>query len=176
MTAKKISAKLADGRDLFYFDDAGSQLSAERKADARNLDARPAVAQMRLDALSGDWISVAASRHGRAFLPPASECPLCPSTDTFLSEVPDRFDVAVFENKNPSFGPDLASIDDKNYWVEPKEEIADRVRRCLKHAPAERLGFAPDCGLSQTARWASRAKLENMVAGVAIVRRELGLS
>ncbi len=67
-------------------------------------------------------------------------------------------------------------IDVKNYWVEPKEEIADRVRRCLKHAPAERLGFAPDCGLSQTARWASRAKLENMVAGVAIVRRELGLS
>ena len=81
MTAKKTSAKLADGRDLFYFDDADSQLPADRKADARNLDARPAVAEMRLDALSGDWISVAASRQGRAFLPPASECPLCPSTE-----------------------------------------------------------------------------------------------
>jgi UDPglucose--hexose-1-phosphate uridylyltransferase len=119
MPVKKIAAKLADGRDLFYFDDADSALPEQRKNDSRQLDARPAVAQMRLDALSGDWISVAASRHGRAFLPPASECPLCPSTESFLSEVPDRFDVAVFENKNPSFGPDLALVDDKNYWVEP---------------------------------------------------------
>ena len=27
------------------------------------------------------------------------------------------------------------------------------------------LSFAPDCGLSQTARWAARQKLVNMVAG-----------
>ena len=43
-------------------------------------------------------------------------------------------------------------------------------------APAERLSFAPDCGLSQTARWAARQKLINMVQGVAIVRKELGLA
>lgn len=67
-------------------------------------------------------------------------------------------------------------IDVKNYWVEPVEEVAERVRRCLRHAPPDRLHFAPDCGLSQTARWASRAKLENMAKGVALVRRELGLS
>jgi 5-methyltetrahydropteroyltriglutamate--homocysteine methyltransferase len=66
-------------------------------------------------------------------------------------------------------------IDVKNYWIEPPEEVAARVRRCLRHAPAERLSFAPDCGLSQTARWAARAKLESLVEGVAIVRRELGL-
>ena len=41
-----------------------------------------------------------------------------------------------------------------------------RVRLCLRHAPAERLVFAPDCGLSQTARWAASQKLVNMVAGV----------
>jgi 5-methyltetrahydropteroyltriglutamate--homocysteine methyltransferase len=67
-------------------------------------------------------------------------------------------------------------VDVKSYWIEPTEEIADRVRRCLRHAPADRLSFAPDCGLSQTARWAARAKLQNMVAGVARVRGELGLS
>jgi 5-methyltetrahydropteroyltriglutamate--homocysteine methyltransferase len=44
----------------------------------------------------------------------------------------------------------------------------------LKYAPAERLSFAPDCGLSQTARWAARLKLQNMVAGVKMVRKELG--
>ena len=67
-------------------------------------------------------------------------------------------------------------MDVKSYWVEPPEEIADRVRLCLRHAPAERLSFAPDCGLSQTARWAARAKLENLVDGVLRVRRERGLA
>jgi len=67
-------------------------------------------------------------------------------------------------------------IDVKSYYIETPDNIAEAVRRCLEHAPAERLVFAPDCGLSQTARWAARRKLESMVEGVAIVRRELGLS
>ena len=66
-------------------------------------------------------------------------------------------------------------VDVKSYYIETPEDIAARVRACLKHAPAERLAFAPDCGLSQTARWASKAKLRHMVEGVRIVRRELGL-
>ncbi len=65
-------------------------------------------------------------------------------------------------------------IDVKSYFIESPEFIAGRVRECLKHAPAERLVFAPDCGLSQTARWAAKQKLANMVAGVEIVRREQG--
>jgi 5-methyltetrahydropteroyltriglutamate--homocysteine methyltransferase len=66
-------------------------------------------------------------------------------------------------------------VDVKSYYIETPEDIANRVRRCLKYAPAERLSFAPDCGLSQTARWASKLKLKNMVAGVNMVRAELGL-
>lgn len=130
---KKIDAKLADGRDLFYFDDSSSKLGAERKADTRELDPRPAVAQMRLDSLTGDWISVAAARHNRAFLPPAHQCPLCPTTSENLSELPDNFDVAVFENKSPSFGPTLAEVDDPNYAVVPNLELGsvrDSIGRC----------------------------------------------
>jgi 5-methyltetrahydropteroyltriglutamate--homocysteine methyltransferase len=67
-------------------------------------------------------------------------------------------------------------IDVKNYYVETPADVADRVRLCLKYAPADQLSFAPDCGLSQTARWAARQKLINMVQGVAIVRKELGLA
>ncbi|HWQ83075.1 MAG TPA: cobalamin-independent methionine synthase II family protein [Anaerolineales bacterium] len=66
-------------------------------------------------------------------------------------------------------------VDVKSYYIETPQDIAGRVRRCLKYAPPERLAFAPDCGLSQTARWAARLKLSNLVAGVNIVRRELGL-
>ena len=64
-------------------------------------------------------------------------------------------------------------IDVKSYYIETPENVADAVRACLKHAPADRLVFAPDCGLSQTARWAARQKLANMVAGVELVRKSL---
>jgi 5-methyltetrahydropteroyltriglutamate--homocysteine methyltransferase len=64
-------------------------------------------------------------------------------------------------------------IDVKSYHIETVEQIADAVRTCLRHAPAERLVFAPDCGLSQTARWAAKQKLANMVTGVQRVRDTL---
>ena len=66
-------------------------------------------------------------------------------------------------------------VDVKSYYIETPQVIAERVRLCLKYAPAERLSFAPDCGLSQTARWAARLKLQNMVTGVKLVRKELGM-
>jgi 5-methyltetrahydropteroyltriglutamate--homocysteine methyltransferase len=69
----------------------------------------------------------------------------------------------------------LGIIDVKSYYIETPADVAARIRRCLQYAPPERLSFAPDCGLSQTARWAARQKLTNMVAGVKLVRQELGL-
>ena len=80
-----------------------------------------------------------------------------------IAEIARRMDVAV------------GVVDVKSYHVETPAEIADRVRLCLRHAPADRLVFAPDCGLSQTARWAAQPKLRKMVAGVRQVRGELGL-
>jgi 5-methyltetrahydropteroyltriglutamate--homocysteine methyltransferase len=40
----------------------------------------------------------------------------------------------------------------------------------LKYVPAEKLAVAPDCGLSQTARWAAKQKLTNMCLGAKKVR------
>jgi len=67
-------------------------------------------------------------------------------------------------------------VDVKNYYIETPDDIAARVRMCLEFAPAERLSFAPDCGLSQTARWAARKKLKAMVDGVQRVRADLGIT
>ena len=64
-------------------------------------------------------------------------------------------------------------VDVKSYYLETAEDIEGRVRRCLEFAPADRLSFAPDCGLSQTARWAARQKLKNLVEGVRRVREKL---
>ena len=77
----------------------------------------------------------------------------------------------IAKNKDVAVG----IIDVKSYHIETPAEVARRVRACLKFAPAERLSFAPDCGLSQTARWAAKQKLKSMVEGVKLVRRELGL-
>ncbi len=75
-----------------------------------------------------------------------------------IGEIAKRKDVAV------------GIIDVKSYYIETVDDVAERVRACLKYAPADRLSFAPDCGLSQTARWAAKQKLINMVAGVQKVR------
>lgn len=64
-------------------------------------------------------------------------------------------------------------VDVKSYYIETSQDIANRVRACLQYAPADKLAFAPDCGLSQTARWAAKRKLVNMVAGVKMVRETL---
>jgi UDPglucose--hexose-1-phosphate uridylyltransferase len=101
----KRPTTLADGRELIYFDDADTTLSPERKPDLRPLDPRPETATMRQDVLTGEWVSIAASRQNRAFLPPAELDPLAPASATNPSEIPDVYDVAVFENRSPSFGP-----------------------------------------------------------------------
>lgn len=80
-----------------------------------------------------------------------------------IEEIGRRKDVAV------------GIVDVKNYYIETPADIAERVRLCLRYVPPERLSLAPDCGFSQTARWAARQKLKNLVDGVHLVRRELGL-
>lgn len=105
----KRATSLADGRELIYFDDADTALAPERAADARHLDPRPDTATMRQDVLTGEWISIAAARQNRVFLPPADQDPLAPATPNNPSEVPDNYDVAVFENRSPSFGPQLGT-------------------------------------------------------------------
>jgi UDPglucose--hexose-1-phosphate uridylyltransferase len=101
------AARLADGRELLYYDDPGTELPPERRVDDRALAPRPVSATMRRDVLTGDWISVAAARGSRVVMPPADLDPLAPQSPTNPSELPSAYDVAVFENRSPSFGPAL---------------------------------------------------------------------
>ncbi|MCU0325014.1 MAG: cobalamin-independent methionine synthase II family protein [Spirosomaceae bacterium] len=75
-----------------------------------------------------------------------------------LAEFAQKMDVAV------------GIIDVKNYYVESVKDVVERIKMCLKYVPAEKLAVAPDCGLSQTARWASRQKLKNMCLGAKEIR------
>jgi 5-methyltetrahydropteroyltriglutamate--homocysteine methyltransferase len=65
-------------------------------------------------------------------------------------------------------GRDVAAgvIDVKNYYLESADEVAERAEAVLRAGvPADRLTLVPDCGFSQTARWATTAKLHALVAG-----------
>ena len=70
-------------------------------------------------------------------------------------------------------GWDVAAgvIDVKNYHLETADEVATRIDTVLATGiPPERLTLVPDCGFSQTARWATTAKLHALVAGRNLVR------
>jgi UDPglucose--hexose-1-phosphate uridylyltransferase len=112
------STLLADGRELIYFDD-GATHRPHDAVDTRPLDPRSAgnTGELRYDALTGDWVAIAAHRQARTYLPPADQCPLCPTTGANLSEIPDSdYDVVVFENRFPSLGPAVGASPSNPEW------------------------------------------------------------
>lgn len=99
---KRTTIRLADGRELIYFDEHDD--AVRESLDRRELPEPPPASQLRYDPLVDEWVSVAAHRQTRTFLPPSDECPLCPSTEDRSTEVPATdYDVVVFENRFPSF-------------------------------------------------------------------------
>lgn len=108
---------------------------------------------MRLDALTGDWVSIADHRQNRTFLPPAGECPLCPTGGgTMPSEIPAReYDVVVFENRFPSFASETAGA-----------ASPGSANPLLAHAPAlgrcEVVCFTSDHGASFSSLSPSRTR------------------
>ena len=65
-------------------------------------------------------------------------------------------------------------VDIKSFYVETPEDVAERIREFLKYVPPEKLYVSPDCGFFQLPRWLSYLKLEALVKGTQLVRRELG--
>ncbi|MFC8668932.1 galactose-1-phosphate uridylyltransferase [Streptomyces sp. NPDC057199] len=102
---KKTSTRLADGRELIYYDSRDD--TVRDAVDRRPLDRTVTTSEVRRDPLLGDEVAIASHRQGRTYHPPADECPLCPSEGDRLSEIPDSsYDVAVFENRFPSLAGD----------------------------------------------------------------------
>jgi UDPglucose--hexose-1-phosphate uridylyltransferase len=101
MQISTARSRLADGREVIYFDEAPGH---EHPPDTRSLPDAVPVCETRLDPLTGDWVAITAHRNVRTMLPPADQCPLCPSTTDRRSEIPAAdYDVVVFENRFPSF-------------------------------------------------------------------------
>jgi UDPglucose--hexose-1-phosphate uridylyltransferase len=125
---KRTVTHLADGRELIYFD---RQDDADRSAtDTRELPPPPHASELRRDRLLGEWVTIAAHRQDRTYMPPSDQCPLCPSAPGRPTEIPAAdYEVAVFENRFPSYSGRVP---------EQREGVTPGLGRC------EVVCFSPD--------------------------------
>jgi 5-methyltetrahydropteroyltriglutamate--homocysteine methyltransferase len=64
-------------------------------------------------------------------------------------------------------------IDVKAFKAETAEDVAERARALLRHIAPDKLWLNPDCGFWETPRWVTKLKLNALVEGARIVRKEL---
>ncbi|MFJ9664564.1 galactose-1-phosphate uridylyltransferase [Streptomyces sp. NPDC101219] len=125
---KKTSTRLADGRELIYYD--LSDATVRDAVDRRPLDATVTTSEIRRDPLLGDRVAIASHRQGRTYHPPADQCPLCPSDGDRLSEIPDSsYDVVVFENRFPSLAGDSGRCEVVCFTSDHDASFADLSER-----------------------------------------------
>ncbi|MDQ2954259.1 MAG: 5-methyltetrahydropteroyltriglutamate--homocysteine methyltransferase, partial [Pseudomonadota bacterium] len=67
----------------------------------------------------------------------------------------------------------LGVIDLSDMNVETPQIVAARIRAAFAHVPPERIVVAPDCGMKYLPRDVAFGKMQAMVQGAAIVRREI---
>lgn len=92
----------ADGHELLLYG-----RTPHREEAGRELDSAPgAPPHLRWHPLRQEWVGYAGARQARTFLPQAADCPLCPSREGGVGEIPFAdFEIAVFENRFPAFVP-----------------------------------------------------------------------
>ncbi|MFF3376495.1 galactose-1-phosphate uridylyltransferase [Streptomyces sp. NPDC002680] len=121
---KKTSTRLADGRELIYYDLRDD--TVRDAVDRRPLERTVTTSQVRRDPLLGDEVAIASHRQGRIYHPPADECPLCPTEGDRLSEIPDSsYDVVVFENRFPSLAGDSGRCEVVCFTSDHNSSFAD---------------------------------------------------
>lgn len=167
---RRTETRLADGRLLVYFDDTepyASGAATRELHDTRPLEPVRSAPVRRYDVLTGEWVTLAAHRMTRTFLPPADLCPLCPTgRGPEPSEVPaDDYDVVVFENRFPSFAavppgsevpPVPAVVDGEPLW--PQAPAGGRAEVVVFTSDHDGSFAALDPGRARTVveAWADR--------------------
>ena len=83
-------------------------------------------------------------------------------------------DLDLFKEFPSSFELGLGVIDVKIHDIETPEMVASHIRKALEVMPAEKIFVLTDCGCFHLPRDVAFAKMQAMVEGTKIVRKELG--
>ena len=66
-------------------------------------------------------------------------------------------------------------VDVKSFYPETPDDVADRIRKTLRHFRPEQVWINPDCGFGWSPRYMCNGKIKAMASGARLVREELGL-
>src|SRR5450631_4127776 len=105
---------------------------------------------------------------GYSFLPEFANSPI---QQISIETAQSNLDCPVL-NKLPGKTIILGTLDLSDMTVEKPETVAWRIRRALHHVDAKNIIVAPDCGLKYLPRDVAFGKMQAMVEGAKIVRRE----
>jgi UDPglucose--hexose-1-phosphate uridylyltransferase len=133
-SVRKTPARLADGRELIYFGPCAD--TPDPRVDTRVLEPVGVSSQARYDPLLDEWVLITGHRMGRTYLPPDTECPLCPSRPGHPTEIPASwYEVAVFQNRFPALAQEAGHETDDQFWP---------LRRAPGNGRCEVVVFSPD--------------------------------
>ena len=105
---------------------------------------------------------------GYSFLPELAGSPV---GQVSIETAQSNLDTAVLE-KLPGKKIMVGCIDLSEMRVETPQQVADRIRRALKHVRAQDVIVAPDCGMKYLPRDVAYGKMKAMVEGARLLRAE----
>jgi 5-methyltetrahydropteroyltriglutamate--homocysteine methyltransferase len=178
--AKAVNEEIRDlfaaGADVVQIDEPYMQA---RPDDARKFGL--AALNAALEGITGKtavhicfgYAAIIHSRPGKEGYSFLTELAKCSCQQISIETAQSNLDTSVLEGL-PGKTIILGVIDLSDMNVETPETVAERIRKALKHVPAENIIVAPDCGMKYLPRDVADGKLRAMVAGAQIVRREHG--
>ncbi|GKX34961.1 MAG: 5-methyltetrahydropteroyltriglutamate--homocysteine methyltransferase [Rhizobiaceae bacterium MnEN-MB40S] len=170
---EEVRDLFAAGADIVQLDEPYMQ-ARPQKAEEYGLEAL----NRALDGVEGETavhicFGYAAIIHerpeGYSFLPQFSSC-TCNAVS--IETAQSNLDCSVLETL-PDKTIILGVLDLSDMTVETPDVVAERIRKGLKHHPADKIVIAPDCGLKYLPRDIAYGKMKAMADGAAIVRKEL---
>jgi 5-methyltetrahydropteroyltriglutamate--homocysteine methyltransferase len=105
---------------------------------------------------------------GYSFLPELAGSPV---RQISIETAQSNLDTSVLQ-KLPGKKIMVGCIDLSDMKVETPQQVAERLRRALKHVKPEDVIVAPDCGMKYLPREVAFAKMRAMVEGAKLVRQE----
>jgi 5-methyltetrahydropteroyltriglutamate--homocysteine methyltransferase len=86
----------------------------------------------------------------------------------------DMAGIDFLKNLPKDTGLQVGVLDIRTAAIETPQKIADRIRRVLKHVPAEKVTLSSDCGMKPLARMVAKMKLHALTEAAQTVRKEVG--